>query len=311
MELFPLQPLPAEVLLSILFPTREDILATPAWRTALTSDTFGIVNPGPSTICGRIEMLKFMPALREWASGSPTGRRILDFVEGSYARIHMIGMKGCGYSCFDSDCPRKGEGTAYVDIVSQYQVGGMNLHTNVVVLHELGHAKQFIENPFWFNRVAQNRPNFVDVKDIQSGALALEAGTYKPHRFKRDDKGAWQAVQGKTQPSVRSGAHLAPPIKPMTSSPLPPPGQGDGPPGAPPPPDFGGPPPFPGLPGMGGGFKQKMDDARATLGLQTFINPHKKWAVIVEQDNMARHEWPICREKGEPVRPGYSYISMV
>jgi hypothetical protein len=51
---------------------------------------------------------------------------------------------------------------------------------------------------------------------------------------------------------------------------------------------------------------------RRALQSDTFgiANPDAS-KVIVEQDNMARHEWPICREKGEPVRPGYSHISMV
>ena len=104
--------------MSVLFPTREEILRDPKWRSALQSETFGIANPDASKICGRIDMMKFMPGLREWSKGSPTALKIMDYVERSWVKIHVIGMKGCGYSCFDSDCPREGEGTAYVDIVS-------------------------------------------------------------------------------------------------------------------------------------------------------------------------------------------------
>ena len=332
--------------MSLHFPTLQAILAPGPWMTALKSETFGIANPSSRTICSRIEMLKYMPGVREWSAGSPTALRILDYVEASSVKIHVIGMKGCGYSCFDSDCPTQGEGTAYVDIERPYSVAGAKLHTYVVVLHELGHAKQYIENPFWFNQVATSRAN-VDLKEIQTAALSMEAGIYTPHRFARgnEDNRKWIGVQKNPQPSLRGpggmGADWKPtpvsspprpaksagpasasslPVTPIGGPPTPPAPPGGGPP--PPPLRVPGAPPPPGALGGPGGLSRqdKLDLAKYKFGLKVkdtvtgkvemFEDPHKKWAMIVEQDNMARHEWPICKDKGQPVRPGYNYIKI-
>ena len=286
--------------MSLHFPMLQVILGSAPWMTALKSDTFGIANPSARTICSRIEMLQYIPRLREWSDGSRTALSILDYVENSSVKIHVIGMKSCGYSCFDSDCPTKGEGTAYVDIERPYFVGGAKLHTHVVVLHELGHAKQYIENPFWFNRVATSQANVL-LKEIQTAALSMEAGIYTPHRFAHKSDGQWKGVQKQPQPSVRNPAAPSVPSLPVPTEGGPSTQASEG-----------GPPPAPkplGGPGMLS-RNAKLDLAKNKFGLKDFVDPHKKWAMIVEQDNMARHEWPICQDKRQPVRPGYNYIKI-
>ena len=133
------------------------------------------------------------------------------------------------------------------------------MHTYIVILHELGHAKQFLENPIWFNRVAARTPN-VGLIDIRAAAVKMQVG------------------------------RATSPVVPIPTD------HGRGP--FPPPPPFG---------------KMKSQrtierEAENVLGNPTRRAPTCNWPFVIEQDNMARHEWPVCRETGNPVRPGYRHI---
>lgn len=225
-------------------------------------DAFIAQVPGHASVCSNIEMSAIMYEVRKWSAGSATASRIIHDVNLSSVSVHVIGMKGCGFSCFCSDHPIKGQGTAYVDVQSQYEVNGHPLHTYIVILHELGHAKQFLENPFWFNQVAARTPN-VELIDIRTAAVKMQVG------------------------------RAPTPVVPLVT------GHGGGP-NLPPPP----------LGPMGGQRKIERDAEKA-LGNPTRSGPTCNWPFVIEQDNMARHEWPICRETGNPVRPGYRHIRYV
>jgi len=138
-------------------------------------DAFVAQVPGSATVCSNVEMSAIMYEVRKWSVGSATASKIIHDVNLSRVAIHVIGMKGRGFSCFCSDHPIKGQGTAYVDVQSQYEVNGHPLHTYIVILHELGHAKQFLENPFWFNRVATGTPN-MGLTNIRDAAVRMQVG---------------------------------------------------------------------------------------------------------------------------------------
>lgn len=225
---------------------------------------FAAQAPRHATVCSNVEMSAVMYEVRKWSVNSQTARRIIHDVNLSTVVVHVIGMKGCGFSCFCSDHPIEGQGTAYVDVQSQYEVNGNPLHTYIVILHELGHAKQFLENPIWFNRVSSRTPN-IGLTDIRDAAVRMQMG--------------------------RAPASVAP--VPVVQLPT---GHG------------GGPPPPPAL-GPMGGQRAIQRDAEDALGNPTRATPTFNWPFVIEQDNMARHEWPICRETGNPVRPGYRHIS--
>ena len=246
--------------MSFKYPTFGEIKANATLYPPTGSrDAFAAQPPGPATVCSNVEMSAIMYEVRKWSAESPTAHRIIHDVNLSKVAVHVIGMKGCGFSCFCSDHPVVGQGTVYVDVQSRYEVNGHELHTYVIILHELGHAKQFLNNPFWFNRVAARTPN-IGLTDIRDAAVAMQVGRAQP------------------------------PVAPVV------PVHGGGPP--PPPPPFD----------PGRGQMALVRDAENALGNPTRAGPTHNWPFVIEQDNMARHEWPVCRETGNPVRPGYRHI---
>lgn len=337
--------------MTLHYPSLREIKANPAWAAAFGSDLFGRVEINGRNLCDGDDAKAVIQRVRYWSDRSKTAKEILKAVDLAGQKIHVIGMKNCGYTCFDSDCPTKGEGTAYVDVNAQFSVDGKPLHNYICILHELGHAKQFIENPAWFNQVAANRPN-VNLKDIQSRALEMAmsrtarlkdeeaesrginqnlAKSYavKPQKHTFEPRESSQWIPGKNDEWKRVKQGKALPPKPSPKNPMTPPSQipngnqpvaQNGPPTAPPgpgsalggPPGPPGPPPAPGAGGLGQPVTRSQMRAEGMERLQqsTFVNPHKRWAVIVEQDNMARHEWPICRETNNPVREGYNNIKL-
>lgn len=246
--------------MSFKYPTFGEIRANNTLYPPTGSrDAFVAQAPTHSTVCSNVEMSAIMYEVRKWSAGSPTARRIIHDVNLSKVAIHIIGMKGCGFSCFCSDHPVDGQGTAYVDVQSQYEVNGRELHTYIVILHELGHAKQFLDNPFWFNQVAARTPN-VGLLDIRTAAVNMQVGRVQTPVV--------------PAPTVHGGGPLPPP------------------------------PPI----GPMGGRRALERDAEDALGNPTRAAPTCNWPFVIEQDNMARHEWQVCRETGNPVRPGYRHI---
>ena len=104
----------------------------------------------------------------DWARYSVTARKLMHFVTRSSKSIIVVGMKG-GYQCFDSTAGIDSNlATIFVDLGGKLTVnvrGPHNLHfepnlctgkvealdNRVALLHEFGHAKQWIERPSMFD----------------------------------------------------------------------------------------------------------------------------------------------------------------
>lgn len=177
-----------------------------------------------------------------WARNSKTAQKVLQLVKGSAKKITVVGMRG-GYQCFDSD------GMIFIDIDGQLTVnvrGPHDLHLdprvisgrrNVVelnnrlaILHEFGHAKQWIETPAMFD----NKQGDYDARLDKT-------------KFAQDIRAAAEKRLKKT------GDESVLPAKETVSS--------------------------------------------------------IAWSVKIELDNMSRHEWPICKELGLPMRANYRDIN--
>lgn len=244
------------------FPRIRTIRATGPWQKALTSENFG--NPN---LCEYDEMFEIMQRVRRWSLRSPTAQSILKYLDDSSTIINVIGMKSGGYTCFDSECPLPNAGTCFVDVEAQFAVAstGEPLHNYIALLHELGHAKQWVENPGWF-RTAGNNTAQVRYQDLQTKLIDFAV------------------------------ARAAPAV--AVVAPAPGAAFGDGPP-----------PP----PAMGAAVNRVAigQAVRNRLNIPgNFSQTHAKWPFVIEQDNMARHEWPICDEARYPRRAGYADLAV-
>jgi len=241
------------------FPRIATIRANGPWQRALTSDKFG--NPN---LCEYDEMFEHIQRVRRWSLRSPTAQAILAYLDAAPDVINVIGMKSGGYTCFDSECPLPNQGTCFVDVEAEFSVpsAGEALHNYIAILHEFGHAKQWVENPGWFRVVAS------DTARVR----------YQELQVKLVDRAMPRA------PAASAAAPVA--------------AAGSGPP--PPPP-------------MGPRTNRTAiaDSVKARLKLGgNFAQTHVAWPFVIEQDNMARHEWPICDEARYPRRAGYGDLGI-
>lgn len=245
------------------FPTLTRIKSEDKWQSALKSPLFG-----DPKLCTSEEMKQVISDVRNWSKNSKTASAIFDDIDSKGVDIYIIGMKSGGYTCFDSDCPRTGSGTCYVDVEAIFSIKSTNdnLHNYIALLHELGHARQWIDNPGWFNLASQAEQNKSrpSAKDLQQRIVERAAN------------------QGKTS---------KPAIPVATAS-------------------QGGPPPPPPPGGQGPSRLQIRKNISDTLQWQSIQGKHIKWPFVIEQDNMARHEWPICDEMHYPRRQGYADLSV-
>ena len=121
--------------------------------------------------CTKPATIGYFNEVREWSKGSPTARAIIKRVEEADVVINFIGMNG-GFQCFDESAKnrlsKRDEPTIYIDLLGKISVYVRKPHENVLsrsqtphanmssfnnriaLLHELGHAKQFIERPEWY-----------------------------------------------------------------------------------------------------------------------------------------------------------------
>jgi hypothetical protein len=152
------------------------VLDGPAARNSThMGDLKGPVNNPPyKSLAKKVEMMTYLHEARQWAHAhSKTGQAILSVLDKSDTNIYVVGMKGGGYSCFNSDYPKQGEGTVYMCVTLKLWVkmeagaprplggdrtkfvddngNGILLNPFIAFLHELGHAKQFIEYPWLFS----------------------------------------------------------------------------------------------------------------------------------------------------------------
>lgn len=161
--------------MGLIIPTPDEVNAL--FRASLSSDLFG--NPG---IASRTETLAILHEVRAWAStNSVTAQAILSVVTNAEQDVYLVGMKGGGYTCFCSDDPAPGKGVVYFNFDARFEIkqeGKANapLHNYIAFLHEMGHAKQWIETPEFFNGSLQNKPDFA--KDIKTAAqnMAMRTG---------------------------------------------------------------------------------------------------------------------------------------
>jgi hypothetical protein len=207
---------------------------------------------------------------RSWASDSRTALSLLEFVERSPKKITVVGMRG-GYQCFDSTAGRNRDmPTIFIDLQGRLTVNVRNPHNlhldpnsckgfaaeldnRVALLHEFGHAKQWIERPTMFdNKVWADGSGGFDAR--------LEKKTFAADI--REKAIAMRERRGKVEDNLERVGKL--PYK-------------------------------------------KPDVFQSKSEFEAFTAP--VWGVVVEVDNMARHEWPICRELGLPFRSNYRDIN--
>jgi hypothetical protein len=225
----------------------------------------------------RPKTIGYFSEVRARAKNSPTARAILKAVEESDRVINFIGMYG-GFQCFDESADnhstKKKEPTIYVDLHGRLSVYVRGPHeqatsradavnpnmqafnNKIALLHELGHAKQFIENPTWYAFYASSQKKAEWRDSIEAKAKGLWTAKFTPRVVVKN-----------------SG-------------------------GPPPPPAFGAARPNPAA------------QVNAFIGKATDRAKPQKWFVVIDVDNMQRHEWPICREMGLPVRLNYTDLNV-
>jgi len=180
-------------------------------RTGWESDLKKVLvaKDGTPQIADRSTIFRYYKSVMIEVKQSKSATSILAYVICSRTKIHVVGMIGGGFSCFNSDYPRKGEGTIYYSLTAEMSIGftstgphdvasetdldrttahprhktpmGMrrepiesqSLPNWVGFLHEVGHAKQFIDNPSFFDGSYANSTDLQD--EIQQAALNRKA----------------------------------------------------------------------------------------------------------------------------------------
>jgi hypothetical protein len=234
------------------------------------------------------ETHKKLIATVKWAQRSPLARQIFEFVSLHSKRIVVVGMKG-GFQCFSSTEGDNKVPVVYIDLDGKLTINARtphNLHfdpsarlnsglradtslhidpsawgnrptaeldNNIALLHELGHAKQWLERPQLFDG------------DYRAGGLDFTLALRK-HAETVVKRGLEKAPDSPLAHNIRmaAGRTLAD---------------------------------FPSVP-------QTPEE------LAQVKKNRPVWSVHIESDNMARHEWPICRELGLPYRQNYRDINV-
>jgi len=248
--------------------------------------------------------------LRIWCRKSQTATNLLEYIDQAPQEVHVVGMRG-GFQCFNSTAGLDGKkGTIFVDLDANTQIlartahnlhlprvkrltlryeGGeswVKLNNNVTLLHEIGHSRQWIEHPGWFDNDFRTETQKGDkrMKDISAKEIYLKA------RQMQQKTASGKGVQTR----VMQGAPI------LTKDDL-------------------------GVKAGGKyqaiGLHEEGQPAGARKPDLTFLpevdeetggqllNP-VGWSVPIEQDNMHRHEMPICREMGLPLRSNYADIKL-
>lgn len=217
-----------------------------------------------------------------WAWTSKTARDLMYHVQTSDKKIIVVGMRG-GFQCFGSgEGPDKKLPVVFIDLDGSLTVNVRDEHNlnwdpnecsskgckveplsnNIALLHEFGHAKQWIERPSMFENQsgagATRNLTFTDssrarkIGQVKTGShdfdARLEKGTFaKAIREKAEKRFERSGKDSLSLPGVEEAAKWKPPV----------------------------------------------------------------WNVAIEEDNMSRHEWPICMELGLPRRKNYRDINVM
>lgn len=273
--------------------------------------------------CTKVATIGYFNEVREWSKGSPTARAIIKLVEEADVVINFVGMNG-GFQCFDESAKnrvsKRDEPTIYIDLLGKISVYVRKPHENILsrsqtphanmssfnnrvaLLHELGHAKQFIERPEWYRFYAGAKKEADSRAELETGKQNAPA-THGIFREELETKATevWTRKLTPPKPKIASS-----PAASVGSGGMPPgPPKAPGPPGPPGPPKAPGPP---GAPGVLGGSNVRQQ-VQAILPTRSERPKNQKWFVVIDVDNMQRHEWPICTEMGLPIRMHYSDLS--
>lgn len=160
------------------FHDANEVYSNAHWRNECNN------NPGgPSGVITQSMLVNKLEAeinferAKIWArKHTSTGLRIMDEVRNSKTIINVVAWRSTnpiqpGFSMFSNDSPMPNEGTIFVNLDQLVSVATPNsedknknnmLNNFVLILHEVGHAKQFIDNPSWF-RSNQNTSDYISV----------------------------------------------------------------------------------------------------------------------------------------------------
>jgi hypothetical protein len=183
-----------------------------------------------------------------------------------------------------------------------------SFNNRIALLHELGHSKQFIERPEWY-RFYAGAKTAADEQMKLKAATEKEPVTHRVFREELEDKATRFWTKKLTPPKPKPVAAPAPVAGPgAAGGPPPPPPEAPQPPTAPTLPGAPAPPTAPGLPAALGGpnVRQQLG---AILPARSERPKDQTWFVVIDVDNMQRHEWPICTEMGLPIRMHYTDLS--
>jgi hypothetical protein len=238
-----------------------------------------------------------------WAvrGGSITATEQHTFVNESTVEICVIGMKG-GFQCFGSN-DVGGRPGIFIGVEGRlkYAVRGPHqlhippeamtarpdtlpqLDNKIALLHEFGHAKQFIERPEWFaghykkadaNRgPARKFTNPVDPLPMAPARSVTVAGSATPGATSFPEAIQKRAAEVHAKAGRTQKAQWVPVERDTSDLGM----------------DF--------MKASTENWLATEEDVKAVAKFQ--------YGLRVESDNMARHEWPICDELGIPRRLNY------
>ena len=268
---------------------------------------------------GAEETKQAIAEAKAWSRQSQTAQDILDFVFSSEKLIHVVGMRG-GYQCFNStEGADKDMPVVFVDLDGKLTVNVRtphNMHVDpslfagetrpmdnrIALLHEFGHAKQWIETPAMFD----NTPARQGVKLPKWGQAKQEDGGGQFDARLEKGKFAVAILQKATERLQSLGA-VCPKCgelverDPVTKLLLDPKRDRIKRPKA-----------------LHICASERSKDAFFPTPQE--VQPFNKeknptgyqppvWGAKIEMDNMSRHEWPICKEMGIEPRTNYRDIN--
>lgn len=147
------------------------------------NNVMGMSQRRATGIASKLEMRRYLLGVQQWAdNNSRTAQQLLQKGHNAQEKIHLVGMRNGGYTCFDDGdgTPAHGGSTVglnggcviYINIDVDVEVnpggstvhaGFRNMHPYIVFLHELGHAIQKVERPeLWVNGGRGARAAFLD-----------------------------------------------------------------------------------------------------------------------------------------------------
>jgi len=242
------------------------------------------------------ETRKAVTDAKLWAAKSKTAHDVMDYVENADKEVLVVGMRG-GYQCFDSTGTNaQNKPVVYIDLDGRLTnfvrqphqlhfapedcadkgVNTVAMDNRIALLHEFGHAKQYIENPMFFDghfiqdKGKEAKPRLLVKDKSQADPLLNPDGKVVKAKVKGTGalgKSFAQAIQARAvEVRGKEGLEMADPLK-----------------------------------NPDGGYLLTEDELKD-------FKPVTGYSVRIEADNIARHEWPICDELAIPRRLNYRDI---